>query len=65
MVGIPKGRSSPLGLGIQTLLVGLTLVPSLILLISFIRATGDKDLTPSTPTVPLLSWVTLRTAIDG
>ena len=49
MVGIPKGLFSLFpGLGIQTLLVGLTFEPIFNLFMSFRRATGDKDLTPST-----------------
>ena len=56
--------SSLPGLGIHTLLVGLTLDPSFKLYTSSRRAAGDKDLTPSTPAVflPALSWVTLLTA---
>jgi len=43
---------------------GLTLDPSFRLFTNFKRAAGDKDFIPSTPAVflPVLSWVTLRTA---
>lgn len=66
MVGILKGLfSSVPGLGMQTLLVGLTFGPYSRLSMSFKRAAGDRDLTPSTPAVfwPWFSWVTLPTAI--
>lgn len=48
-VGIPKGLfSSVPGLGIHTLLVGLTFDPSFRLFTSLKRAAGDRDFTPST-----------------
>ena len=64
-MGIPSGRFSSLpGFGIQTLRVGLLLPVNLSCPMSFIRASGDRFLTPSTPAVffPLFSVVTRRTA---
>ena len=50
IVGIPNGRFSSFpGFGIQTLRVGLLLPVSLSCPMSFIRASGDRFLTPSTP----------------
>lgn len=51
-MGIESGRFSAFpGLGIQTLRVGLDLPFILSSFARFRRASGDKDLTPSTPAV--------------
>ncbi len=53
-VGIPNGRFSSLpGFGIQTLRVGLDFPVSLSFLARDKRASGGRDLTPSTPAVLL------------